>query len=242
MKPKIIKTPTEHEAALQRLEAIFDANPGTPEGDEAELLTRLIEIYEEEMFPMDMPTPVEAIRFRMEQQGLKAKDLVPYIGSAGKVSDVLSGKRELSKTMIRNLVNGLGIPAEVLLQCQGAELKPAQDVAELRKFPLNEMMKRGWITFSGTLNQAKEQIEDLMAAFTGTLGQAALAPAFQRQHARGKAQDAGHALLAWKIRVMNLALAESLPPSTSGRWARISCRSWSGSATSNPAPNWPRSS
>jgi len=114
--PKIIKSEADHTAALARIEAIFDAVPGTPNGDELELLSLLVERYEDQAFPMDLPDPVTAIRFRMEQQGLKAKDLVPYIGSASKVSEVLSGQRNLSLAMIRKLVNGLGIPAEVLLR------------------------------------------------------------------------------------------------------------------------------
>ena len=113
MKPKLIKTEKDFKAALARLDEIFEAESGTPDGDEAELLTELIRMYEKVKYPIDLPDPVSAITFRMEQQGLKAKDLVPYIGSASKVSEVLSGQRELSKTMIRNLSTGLGIPAEI---------------------------------------------------------------------------------------------------------------------------------
>ena len=112
---KPIHTAADHKAALARLDAIFDSAPGTPKGDEAEVLTLLIQNYEEKHFPLGLPSPVDAIRFRMEQQGLKPKDLVPYLGSPSKVSEVLSGRRRLSLTMIRNLI-GLGIPAEVLLQ------------------------------------------------------------------------------------------------------------------------------
>jgi HTH-type transcriptional regulator / antitoxin HigA len=122
MKPKLIKTETDYQEALGRIEAIFDAKPGTPEGDELELLVTLVEYYEEKAYPIGLPSPVDAIRFRMQQQGLKAKDLIPYMGSASKVSEVLSGKRALSLPMIRKLVSGLGIPAEVLLQEQGAKL------------------------------------------------------------------------------------------------------------------------
>lgn len=123
MKPKIIRNELDYAAALERVSALMerDPEPLSPEGEELELLALLIEHYEKEAFPIDLPDPISAIQFRMEQQGLKAKDLIPYIGSASKVSEVLSGQRELSKTMIRNLVNGLGIPAEVLLQ-GGADL------------------------------------------------------------------------------------------------------------------------
>ena len=88
-----------------------------------ELLLLLVETYEEAAFPIDLPEPVAAIRFRMEQQELKPKDLVPYIGSKSKVSEVLNGRRPLSLTMIRKLVTGLGIPAEVLLREPGAKLE-----------------------------------------------------------------------------------------------------------------------
>ena len=116
MKLKIIKTEEEYTAALARVEALMDAKPGSAKEEELELWSLLVAKYEDEHFPIDLPDPVEAIKFRMEQQGLTAEDLVPYIGSTSKVSDVLSGQCELSKTMIRNLSNGLGIPAEVLLQ------------------------------------------------------------------------------------------------------------------------------
>ncbi len=115
MNIKPIRTAADHETALARLDAIFDSAPGTPTGDEAEVLATLIQRYEEKYFPIGQPSPVDAIRFRMEQQGLKPKDLVPYLGSASKISEVLSGRRSLSLAMIRNLM-GLGIPAEVLLQ------------------------------------------------------------------------------------------------------------------------------
>lgn len=116
MIPRIIKTEKQYEDAMARVEAIFDAKPGTAEGDELELLLMLVEKYEEKAFPIGLPDPITALRFRMEQQRLKPKDLVPYIGSKSKVSEVLSGQRELSLTMIRKLVTGLGIPAVVLLQ------------------------------------------------------------------------------------------------------------------------------
>ena len=112
---KPIHTTADHEAALARLDVIFDSAPGTPEGDEAEVLALLIQHYEEKHFPVGLPSPLEAIRFRMEQQGLKPKDLVPYLGSPSRVSEVLAGRRRLSLAMIRKLI-GLGIPAEVLLQ------------------------------------------------------------------------------------------------------------------------------
>ncbi|MFA7054248.1 MAG: transcriptional regulator, partial [Kiritimatiellia bacterium] len=127
MQPKLIKTDADYQSALTRIETLFDAKPGTSEGDELDLLATLVDLYEKQTFPIGLPNPVAAIRFRMEQQGLKKKDLIPFLGSASKVSEVLSGQRNLSLTMIRNLVDGLGIPAEVLLQEPGAKLKPEAD-------------------------------------------------------------------------------------------------------------------
>lgn len=113
---KLIKTKKEYAQALSRIEEIFDAKPRTQEFDELELLVKLVEIYEEEKFPIDFPDPVSAIKFRMEQQGLTNSDLIQYIGSKSKVSEVLSGKRQLSLNMIRKLSAGLNIPLEILIQ------------------------------------------------------------------------------------------------------------------------------
>ena len=116
MKPRIIKTQAQYEATLARIEKIFDARPGTAKGDELELLLLVVETYEDKTYPIDLPDPIEALRFRMEQEGLKPKDLILYIGSKSKVSEVLSGQRPLSLTMIRKLVTGLHLPAEVALR------------------------------------------------------------------------------------------------------------------------------
>jgi HTH-type transcriptional regulator/antitoxin HigA len=120
--PKVIKTTAEHELAIARIEELFTAKPGTPKGDELELLILLVETYEAKEFPIDLPDPIEAIRFRMQQANLKQKDLIPILGSKSKVSEVLNGKRELSLSMIRKLASELGIPTEVLLQERGAPL------------------------------------------------------------------------------------------------------------------------
>lgn len=116
MKPKIIKSESEYRAALARIETIFDARPGTARGDELELLLMLVETYEDKAYPIDLPDPITALRFRMEQAGLKPNDLIPYIGSKSKVSEVLNGRRPLSLTMIRKLVAGLHLPADVAIQ------------------------------------------------------------------------------------------------------------------------------
>lgn len=116
MKPKLIKTDADYKAALIHIDGLFDAVPDTSKGDDLELWVTLVELYEEREFPIGLPDPVAAIRFRMEQQDLRAKDLVPYIGSSPKVSEVLAGKRSLSLSMIRKLHSGLQIPVEILLR------------------------------------------------------------------------------------------------------------------------------
>jgi HTH-type transcriptional regulator/antitoxin HigA len=134
MKPKVIKTEAEYQATLARIEAIFGAKPGTAKGDELELLLLLVESYEDQTYPIDLPDPIEALRFRMDQEGLKPKDLIPYIGSKSKVSEVLSGRRALSLTMIRKLVAGLHFPAEVALrETKSAPARPAKQRAGNRR-------------------------------------------------------------------------------------------------------------
>lgn len=120
---KIIKTPEEHEQAMARVMGLMDADPqpGSQDADELDLLALLVERYERKQFPIDVPGPLDAIRFRMDQQGLKKKDLIPYIGSASKVTEVLNGTRNLSLNMIRRLTDGLGIPADILIRDMSQE-------------------------------------------------------------------------------------------------------------------------
>jgi HTH-type transcriptional regulator/antitoxin HigA len=110
-----IKNEESYELTLARVGELMNAVPDTPEGDELDILVTLIEAYEEKNYPIEAPNPIEAIRFRMEQYGMSNNDLVEYIGSTGRVSEVLNYKRSLSITMIRNLNSGLKIPLESLL-------------------------------------------------------------------------------------------------------------------------------
>lgn len=113
---KLIKTKKDYEKALKRLEVIFDARQGSKEGDELEVLSILIEKYENERFPIEAPDPIEAIKFRMEQMGYKQKDLEDIIGYKGRVSEILNRKRKLTLEMIRKIHSTLQIPTDVLLQ------------------------------------------------------------------------------------------------------------------------------
>ena len=116
MKPKILKTDEEHEKALSHVESLMDAKPGTRAEEELELWALLVEQYERENYPIEPPDPIEAIKFRMDQLGLKASDLTKFIPTRSKVSEVLNRKRTLSLSMIRALHLGLGIPVEILIQ------------------------------------------------------------------------------------------------------------------------------
>ncbi|MBQ9205708.1 MAG: DNA-binding protein [Treponema sp.] len=112
---KLLKTEEEYTAALARIDDLFDAEQGTAEADELEFLVALVELYEKEHFPIDAPDPVSAIQFRMEQENLTNEDMVQYLGSKSRVSEIFSHKRSLSISMIKKLVTGLHIPAEALL-------------------------------------------------------------------------------------------------------------------------------
>lgn len=111
-----IKTKQDHLRALKEIESLMTATRNSPEGDRLDILVTLVEAWETKHYPLDLPDPVAAIRYHMEQNGLAPKDLVPYIGGRGRVSEVLNGKRRLSLKMIWRLHRGLGIPAESLIK------------------------------------------------------------------------------------------------------------------------------
>jgi HTH-type transcriptional regulator/antitoxin HigA len=113
---KPIRTKADYKKAFAEIERLWGAKSGTPEGDRLDVLATLVEAYEAEQYPIDPPDPVEAIKFRMEQQGLSRKDLEPLIGTRTRVAEVLNRKRNLSISMIRRLHDRLGIPAEVLIR------------------------------------------------------------------------------------------------------------------------------
>ncbi len=116
MNIKPIKTKKDYQLAMNRLESIFDAKPGTTEGDELEVLGILIDKYEQEHYPIGYPDPVEAIKFRMEQLGYSQSDLAKVVGLKSRASEILSKKRKLTLEMIRQLHQTLGIPTDVLIQ------------------------------------------------------------------------------------------------------------------------------
>jgi HTH-type transcriptional regulator/antitoxin HigA len=116
MQTKVIKTEKQYQEALARMDEIFDSKKNSKNADELELLAFLIEKYENEQYAIDLPDPIEAIKFRMEQLGFKQKDLANAIGLKSRVSEILNRKRKLTIDMIRKLNATLGIPTDVLIR------------------------------------------------------------------------------------------------------------------------------
>ena len=116
MEIKPIRTKTDYRAALKEIETLMSARAGTPEGERLDVMVTLVEAYEKKHYPLDLPDPVEAIKFRMEQMALAPKDLVPMIGQINRVYEILNRKRPLTLQMIRRLHRKLGIPAESLIK------------------------------------------------------------------------------------------------------------------------------
>jgi HTH-type transcriptional regulator/antitoxin HigA len=133
-----IRDEADYDAALEEIERLFDAVPGTPEGDRLEVLSILVEAYEDEHYPVSLPDPIEAIRYYMESRGLSRSDLEPYIGSRARVSEILNRRRPLTLRMVRNLEAGLGIPAEILIQPY--DLASAEEKGESATSPVH----RAW--------------------------------------------------------------------------------------------------
>jgi len=207
---RLIKNEQDHNKALSRIEQLMDAKPSTADMDELELMTALVEMYEERHFPISWPDPIEAIRFRMEQLGLGQKDLVAFIGSKSKVSEVLNGKRPLTLAMMRGLQKGLGIPAEVLLKEPGGQFPATLPNIEWSRFPLLEMAKRGWVTL---VNGMRERAEEVMRPFVEAAGglDAVTAPLFRQGIAgRLNAKADTYAVAAWCMRGSALALKRPL--------------------------------
>jgi HTH-type transcriptional regulator/antitoxin HigA len=202
---RLIKNEEDYGMALSRIELLMNAKPDTAEMDELELLTVLVEMYEERHFPIGPPDPIDAIKFRMEQLGLGQKDMVAFIGTKSKVSEVLNGKRTLTLAMMRSLNKGLGISAEVLLKEPGANFPNEMQDMEWSRFPVVEMAKRCWIP---EVDDISENAEELIRSFIAQAGGLETLPmVFFRQGTRGRYNPKMdlYSLTAWCIRVQILA-------------------------------------
>jgi HTH-type transcriptional regulator / antitoxin HigA len=206
---KVIKTPEEHEQALEVLGHLMSLVPatGSSEFHQLEILSVLIHEYEQRNIRIEAPSALEAIRFRMAQQGLSPRDLIPYLGSRSRVSEILAGKRSLTLPMIRALHEGLGIPADVLLQGAPPE---AEESIDWNRFPLREMEKRGWID-----KAEKQTPKDRLVHFFQPVGGPATMAALFRRTSSVRAVRAvdPYALSAWTAQILRRAESISdLPP------------------------------
>lgn len=197
---KNIKTKEDYRDALKLIEELVDRNPesGTVDADRLVLLTALVKDYESKAFPESLPDPIEAIKFRMEQEDLKPADLVPYIGSPGRVSEILSGKRQLTLDMVRALSNGLGIPAKVLIQKPSRDFESQSwDTALVRT-----MEQRGYF---GKKTLKEHGKSELISGFFAAFGHAQPAVLYRKTNFRSAPRTDNNALLAWGERVLQKA-------------------------------------
>ena len=206
-----IRTESDYEYALARIDEIFDAEEGTPESDEYDVLVDLVELYESRNYLVGLPSVSAALEFHMDQTGLAPRDLVAFLGSRAKVSEVLSGKRQLTMSMARALHQHLGIPADVLLQEPGAEFQAPLDDLDPRKFPLRAMANAGWIPdVPDLIDNAEELIRDLIKRAGGQ--QVASAPLYRRNDDRRiNTKTDEYALSAWCWQVMAEAHQRVMP-------------------------------
>ncbi|CAE6958856.1 ImmA/IrrE family metallo-endopeptidase [Paraburkholderia domus] len=204
MEPKVIRSDEQYQAYLAEIHALMERMPapGTPDADALELLSVLVEAFENQRFPVEMPDPIDAITFRMEEQGLRQADLVPYFGTRSRVSEVLARKRPLTVQMIRALSVGLGISAETLVGANVIESETSKkDDVDWSRFPVKEMVARGWLRKFAS--KATGSTEELVKGFISSTGLQFGAAAFRR----GISGDAyspstKHALYAWLARVI----------------------------------------
>jgi HTH-type transcriptional regulator / antitoxin HigA len=202
-KIKIIKTEQDYKEALELVEALIarDPDPDSTEGEQLSLLSALIQDYEARVFPEMLPDPIEAIKFRMEQANLKPADLIPYIGSRSRVSEILSGKRQLTLDMVRALSDGLGIPAKVLIQKPelGADLEYENWDNRL----VREMEKRGYFANSSLKESKKSEL--LRDFFLPVGNHLQVVGMMRKSHYRSSPLTDKHALSAWAAQVYKKA-------------------------------------
>lgn len=204
MEPKVIRSESQHQEYLQEMQRLIAMNPSmnSPEAEQLELLSVIIEAYENQKYPIEIPDPIDAIHFRMQELGWKQSDLVPFIGTRSRVSEILNRKRPLTVNMIRALAVGLGISADTLVGInENEQVLPQKKQLNWKNFPIKEMVSRGWIkkissssSFS-TEEVIKQFLSDTgvefgVAAFRRTLSGDALSPVSK------------YALEAWLARII----------------------------------------
>ena len=205
---KALRTKSDFDSALARFDELMeiDPDPGTPEDDEYEILSVLIDDYQKRNDRIGPPDPVEAIKFRMEQQGLTRRDLEPILGTRSRVSEILNKKRDITLDMVRALHRELGIPLESLVADTSSAAVTEVDV-DWAKFPVPEMAKLGWIKRKSGKRKdiAEELVRPFLLAAPVPNGRLALR---QTPITRTGREMDPYALTAWSARVLTLA-AES---------------------------------
>ena len=199
---KSIKNDADLDNAVARIRELLDNEAGIQDDEELNILLDLVEHYESKKYPIEMPDPISAIEFRMDQAGLTQADLVPYIGSRSKVSEVLSGKRDLTMSMARALHKHLGIPADVLLQERAASFDDSLEGIDFERFPLRTMAKRGWIE---NVTHLKDHAEELVCGLIDQAGGLKVAsnPFYRKNDQRRvNAKTDSYSLQAWCWKVM----------------------------------------
>jgi HTH-type transcriptional regulator/antitoxin HigA len=207
MQIRPIKSEQDYESALKQIESLMGSDKQTDIND-LEVLTTLVDDYEERVHPISPPDPIEAIRFRMEQAGLTPRDLIPILGSRSKVSEVLSGKRTLTLPMARALHEHLGIPAESLLaRPDGGSSEP---IVDWERFPIPAMMKLGWLR---QVRSWRARAESLMRDLISAAGGPAMLPETLHKKTDNPRQNAKtdiYGLKAWCYKL--IAVARANPP------------------------------
>ncbi len=208
---KVIQTEQQHRDYLKEVHDLIMKMPqlGTPESDRLELLTVLIEAYENTKYPVEPPDPIDAILFRMQEKGLKQADLVRYFGTRSRVSEVLSRKRPLTVTMIRALAIGLGISAETLIGLATPDKPQPKEDVDWSRFPVKEMVTRGWV--QKIIGGTKASTENVVQEFISNVGWPIGEAAFKRTlSGEAYSPTTKYALYAWLARVIQRAREKKL--------------------------------
>lgn len=207
MNTKVIRSEEQHQEYLIEIQQLIacEPQPGSETAERLELLSVLVEAYENQKYPIEAPDPISSILFRMEEQGLKQVDLVPYFGTRSRVSEVLGRKRPLTVNMIRALSSGLGISTETLVGVQSTEIpQPDKDEVDWGSFPIKEMIARGWL--QKLANKAVKSTEELVQGFISNSGFEFGSAAFRRTLGGDAYSPATkYALYAWLARVIQKA-------------------------------------
>lgn len=206
MDTKVIRTEEQHTAYLEEISRLIEMmpTPGSPESDRLELLTVLVESYEDKKHPVEAPDPIDAILFRMHEKGYKQADLIPYFGTRSRVSEVLGRKRPLTVPMIRALSVGLGISAETLIGVASSEATKSKEDVDWSKFPVKEMVARGWI--QKIVGKAARSTEETVKDFISQIGWGVGSAAFKRTPLGDAYSPATkYSLYAWLVRVIQKA-------------------------------------